>query len=338
MQLPVTFMYPAVLALSILVVPVLWLRRKRQPAVGHPQVGIHANLKRVPLVGRMPTILFTLWFVALVMALSRPVLPTVNETRTIQTRDTIVAVDISGSMGGSIPNAAPPANQDPGASGAADTSGQPQQYRRLDAARDAAEAFVQRRQGDRIGLIEFDDETYYNWPLTDDLKIITRKAKLLNRYVGGGTNFQGPTDNSPKMGPLQAALDHFRDYGKAKTKVLIMVTDGEDSISPERFEQLAAAMEAAGIRLYVLGVGDGWTSGNTPDLQKFAERLNGQVFRVGDAGALQAAFDKINQLETSTVQLERTVTYRDVYQLFVGASVILMLLFLGSVLVTREEA
>jgi Ca-activated chloride channel homolog len=336
MQLPLTFLYPWLLLLSAAVIPLLWLRRKRQKAIGHSGVGMHKNVRSVPLVGRLPAIMLTLSFVALMAALARPVLPEVSETRSIETRDIIVAVDISGSMSASLPRPAqPPANGTAPATGtAANTTNQ--RYNRLDAARDAVVEFVQARPGDRLGVLVFDDASYWYWPLSDDHKIIVRKAQIINSYTGGGTNFEGPSDRARAYGPFQSAIDHFREYGKARTKVLVLVTDGEDNISPKRQQEIAAQLEELGIKLYVLGVG--WSPGSTNDLSQFTERLGGKVYRVDDAGALQQSFADISALEKSRITVEKSVTYRDIYEYFVAASVLLLALFLGSVVLTREDA
>lgn len=337
MQLPFTFLMPWLLLLSLAVVPFLWLRRKRQGAIGHSRVGMHENVRSVPVVGRLPAIFFTLAIVALVAALARPVIPEVSETRSMETRDICIAVDISGSMSGTLPTQPPNGGtSSTPASGGSTT--QSQNYRRLDAARDAAVAFVQARKGDRICVLVFDDDTYFYWPLSDDMKIVERKAGLVNSYTGGGTNFEGPSERARGTGPFQATINHMREYGKAKTKVLVLVTDGEDSISQKRQEELAAQMQELGIRLYVLGVGEGWVNGSTTDLAKFADKLGGKVYRVGDAGAMQQAFADINALETSRITVEKSTSYRDIYEYFALASVLFLALFLGSVVFTREDA
>jgi len=333
MQLPVTVLYPWLLLLFAAIVPLLWLRRKRQSALGHPRVELHKNVRSIPVVGRLPAIFLSLSFLALVIALARPVLPEVNENRSLETRDIVIAVDISGSMSGALP---PPKDQTqttpPG------DSTQQQTYRRLDAARDAVVSFVQAREGDRIGVLVFDDDSYWYWPLSDDHKIVMRKAQILNSYTGGGTNFEGPSDRARGIGPFQAAINHFREYGKAKTKVLVLVTDGEDSISEKRQQEIAAQLEELGIKLYVLGVGEGWANGSSNDLSTFTAKVGGQVFRVGDSGAMQASFAAINALEKSQITVEKNVTYRDIYGWFTLASLVFLALFLGSVVLTREDA
>jgi Ca-activated chloride channel family protein len=341
MQLPITFLIPALLLLSLVAAPLLvWLRRKRHTALGHSHVGLHKNVRTTPLAARLPAILFGLLVVAMLAALARPVLPFSQETRTIESRDICIEVDISGSMGVALPNQqTPPQPTTTSPTGTGGTTGQPTTYRRLDAARDAVSTFITMRPAtDRIAIGEFDDEAYWLAPLTDNRRILLRKAALLNSYVGGGTNFEGPTDSNPRVGPIQAAIKHFQKYGKAKSKILILVTDGENSISDLRFQQFQQQLQAMGIKLYVLGVGEGWGNGRTPDLQRLAESIGGQVFPVADANAMQAAFDTINQTEVSTVHLDHLVAFRELYALFAAFALATLVLYLGISVVTREVA
>jgi Ca-activated chloride channel family protein len=296
-------------------------------------------VRSVPFVGWLPMIFLTLSFVALVAALARPVLPEVSENRSMETRDICIAVDISGSMSGALPppqQATDSSNQTPPANGTSGSNATQQTYRRLDAARDAVVKFVQARGGDRLCVMVFDDQAYFYWPLSDDHKIVLRKAQILNSYTGGGTNFEGPSKNNAGVGPFQAAINHFREYGKARTKVIVLVTDGEDSISQERQEQIAAQLSELGIKVYVLGVG--WGQDTTNDLSGFTQKIGGQVFRVDDAGAMQRSFAAIDALEKSNIVVEKNTSYRDIYAYFVLASLAFIALFLGSVVITREDA
>lgn len=186
MHLPIQFLHPAVgIAVCLVGLVLLWTRSRRQPAVVHSQVDIHKNLKGFPMVGRLPTLFFLCFVVSLAGLLAWPVRPEDKEKRYMDTRDNIIAVDISGSMGSAIQGGAPEGLDWPSDKGS---------FRRLDLAQYAVQLFVAKRQGDRVGLMVFDDATYKHWPLTDDLKIIIRKSELISKTVGGGTNFEGPTE------------------------------------------------------------------------------------------------------------------------------------------------
>ena len=334
-----SFAYPLLLLLMFLVVPMLWLKHRHQSALGHSHVDLHQGLSSWQFVGWIANGLFVLAWAALCMALARPLIPEVSEKKTIETRDFIVVTDISGSMFSPIqdPRSTSFAGSQPGSPST--TSGAPRILNRIDVAQEAIRVFVEHRKGDRVALLVFDDDTYYHWPLTDDLKIILRKSQLLNKHPGGGTNFDGPNGWIQGTGPLQAAINHLKEMGKAKTKVLVMVTDGESSISPDRFEVLASQFESIGIRIYVLGVGESWVNGNfmTTDLRRFADRLGGTVIAVGDAEQMRKGFDTIDKMELSKVDLEKTSTFRDVYHWFILASVIIFLLYLTSSALLREN-
>ncbi len=120
---------------------------------------------------------------------------------------------------------------------------------RIAAARSAVIDFVREREGDRVALLLFSDETFYSWPLSRDRDVVLRRAEQIDRYVSGGTNFDGPT------GAVQGAIDHFREMSDAETRVLILVTDGEAYMERERTISLARQLSDLRIRVYVLGVG-----------------------------------------------------------------------------------
>src|SRR3990167_3641602 len=97
-----SFAYPLVLALTLAMVPMLWLKHKRQAALGHSHVGVHSALRSMTLVGWIPSLVFALAWTALCVALARPLLPEIKEKQVIQTRDFVVVTDISGSMSKTI--------------------------------------------------------------------------------------------------------------------------------------------------------------------------------------------------------------------------------------------
>ncbi|MBY0359923.1 MAG: VWA domain-containing protein [Candidatus Obscuribacterales bacterium] len=338
MSLPIQFVSPLMLLLACLAVPIIWYRSKRQPAVLHSKVSVQKSLGTLPLLGWLPNVFFALTAVCIAAALAKPVLPEQVEKEAFDTRDIMIAVDISGSMTSALPGGAPP-----GATAIAKgKDGKEIAYRALDAAEDATKTFTASRQGDRVGIFVFDDQTYYYWPMSRDLKIIQRKADLINSREGGGTNFEGPTEHDPRYGPIQAAIEHWKEYGQAKTKILILVSDGQAPISEKRFQELTTQMKEVNGRIYMLGIGGGWlseaTGNGTDDIRKLVAELKGKCFAAADAKQMQEAMATIDSLEKSTVYIEKTTNYRPIYSYFVAASIIFLVLFLGSTLLTRERA
>jgi len=349
-----SFGSPIYLAALIALAPMVWLASRRRKSVGHSQVSLHKNVGSTPFVGWIPTVLLVLMWTALCIGLAQPRLTQVTEKQTTQSRDFVVLVDVSGSMSSALQDPAQQTfvGQQTGQNGTgapvngAPTTpdGQPATPppppTRANAARQGVKIFIDARTGDRVALLLFDDEVYYVWPLTSDLKTINRKLFLIDKYNGGGTNFDGPNPDNPwsKVGGIQGAINHFKQLSDAKTKVLIMVTDGEDSISPKRFAELTAQMQQLGIKIYVLGVGESWGNGSTPDLQRFAEGLGGKVIPVGNAQAMRDGFATIDRLEKSTVEIDRVQGFRELYQYFLyGALVFALLYKLSSALVREDE-
>jgi Ca-activated chloride channel family protein len=271
------------------------------------------------------SLLFALFWVAACAALARPVLPQVAQRQTIETRDIVIQTDISGSMNEPVERnvslSAPP-------------HGNRQIPTRIAAARDAVADFVRERTGDRIALLLFNDESFYCWPLSRDLEVVERRVRQIDRYVTGGTNFDSPN------GAIQGAIDHIREMSEAQTRVLILVTDGEAFLDRRRSDELVRQILELNIRVYVLGVGQGWldNSSLTRDLRRIVEAVNGSVIPIGNDAQMRAAFATINQLERSSVQIERSVTYLEIYGLLAGAAAILLLCYLAFGALFLEDA
>ncbi len=305
--------------LCLLSLVLVWIRRWRQPAELITAVKVQANLPRLPALSLIPQALFLLSLLCVNVWLANPVIPLVKETRTMETRDIFIAVDKSGSMDTIIK----------------DAEGN-EQGRRIDAAARAAKFFVAQRKGDRVGLAVFDDKTYLHWPMSDDLQIILEKTDHIAGFVNGGTNIEGAT------GPIQAVIDHWKEYGKAKTKVLILVSDGDAPLTEERINELTAEMNALGGRLYMLGVGESWTDPDKADaklepLKKLIAGLGGRVYSVADEKQMLDAVADIDKLEKSNVKIEINETFRDVSIYFALASCLLFSLFFVSVALTKER-
>ena len=97
-------------------------------------------------------------------------------------------------------------------------------------------------------------------------------------------------------------------------------------------------MEQLNIHMYVIGVGDDWTSStiDTSDLRRFVARIHGHTLVAGNAHQLQDAMSTINQLEKTQVKLERDTNFQDVYQYFLAAALLFSLAFLTVGATTRE--
>ena len=328
----------------LLLVPLPWLLFRRKGYVGYSDVRLAKTIGASNWLHLIPMVLLSLGFVALSIALAQPQKVQVLTSETIKARDIIIAVDRSGSMGahfeGTIPERQTgnseldrefptrPKKPDPYGT-------QGDQHRRLDAAQAAVLNFIRDRHtagaGDRVGVILFDFAPSYSWPLTHDLKMIYRKIEFADEGMGGGTNF-----GEYKPGPIDFAADHFDELGQSVTKVLIMVTDGEDNLSPGTMQRLQDILNSKGIKLYVIGVGETMAQRDV-DILRLAESVGGKSFRVENAKDLDECFRSIDEMERSAVQIETSQKREEMFMAFAMAAVLLLVLgAIGEALVLNQ--
>ncbi|MBU6452566.1 MAG: VWA domain-containing protein [Cyanobacteria bacterium REEB67] len=357
---------------ALLLIPVYWLFLRRRGKVGLTHLNGLGNGFGSRFLLVLPKLLFTLALVALIGALARPQRVYYEADDSIKARDIIITVDKSGSMGSPVTGDAPqhsaPATDldkdfpgmptsaldaDKSAGGSASSSspgfaggGQgsyggydgppdPNTLTRIKVAQAAVLDFIRNRyiarQNDRIAVMTFDIYQYWFWPLTDDLKIIYRNAKFLSRTVGDGTNF-----GSIDPGPIDAAIAHFDEIGKARSKVIIMVTDGEDEISPEAMQRLTDKLNSHDVHFYVVGVGETLATQQV-DVMRLADAVHGHVFRVEQAGDMQKVFEQIDSMERSSIKVASTEKRDERFIYFAFAALGLLTLgFFASLLVHNQ--
>ncbi len=365
----VHFAHPLYFLLILLTVPALWFAKLRRSTLGHSQLDIHGNLRSMPLLGWAASFFFVMLVVALSLTGAQP-----QRTRLINlhvmARDFVICVDGSSSMSTELtdpdmkkfvvdsqpassttPSTNPTAPtlpaMDPmmaaylmafGYGGDEDGPPKPKGPTRAMAAREGVKQFLEHRKGDRVALLLFDDRVYFSEPLGFNIKSIQDKLDDV-LWSGGGTNFDGPSAGSENVGAIQGSLEHFVQRSTSKTKVLIMVTDGEDSIHPERADVLAKQMQALNVKMYVIGVGESWLKAQPTDLQKFVERpeINGLVIKVSDARQLREGFAKIDELEKHDTEVGGTEVKEELYPYCAGATLVLLLCLLLTAALLREE-
>ena len=332
--------------LLLILLPLPWVFLRRKGFVGYSDLRLVHGIGSNAFLHKLPLVLFSLAYVFLLVGLARPQIPHSRTTRTITTRDVVVAVDISGSMGtdfaGDVPKRQvklPDLDKDLPARPKVKTLDNRYQSdgdqgnkgrRRIDGAQGAVLRFVEycyaAKTGDRIGILAFDTSPHWLWPLTDDLKQIWRNGLFIDEGMGGGTNF-GET----KPGPIDAAAEQFDEMGKSSTRVVIMVTDGEDRLSASALARLADVIKSHGIRFYVIGVGE--TLGkqdSTADIFRLTEMVGGKIYRVENAKDLSQCFDEINRMEKSRVEVESKIVHvEEVFYYF--AAIAAMFFCLGLV-------
>jgi Ca-activated chloride channel family protein len=313
------FAWPWMFALLPLPIVVWWLLppyRARQASVQIPFFErLAAATGQTPQRGAVvlqrratQMVVAILVWILIVAALARPQWVSDPLTHEVSARDLILAVDISGSM-----------------DQADFRSADGQILTRLDGVKRVIGDFITRRHGDRIALILFGTKAYVQVPFTQDLQ--TARALLAQTQVGMAGQQTAIGD------AIGLAIKTF-EKSTAKLRLLVLLTDGNDTASRVPPEHAADIARQNGVVVYTIGVGDPAASGeNRVDLgvlQAVASTTGGQFFRAEDGAQLQAIYADIDRLAPAKLQ---TLSWRPKLPLFqwpLGAAVLLsLLLWLG---------
>lgn len=303
-----TFLYPYIFWLAV-IVPLLVAYyifvARREATLTVSTIGG----KRAPRTLRywlrpLPFILRMAALVMFIIALARPVEITHEQETTTDGIDIVLSMDISGTM------LARDFKPD-----------------RLTAAKRLAAEFVAERRGDRIAVVAFAGEAFTQAPLTSDQATIeTMLSRLRSGVVEDGTAIGNG---------LATAINRLRESG-AKSKVIILLTDGVNNrgqISPLMAAEIARDM---GIKVYTIGVG---TRGRAPYpavdifgnqttvmadveideelLEEIASMTGGKYYRAVNDEALREIYAEINTLEKSKVQVTDYQTYEELFLMWV---------------------
>jgi Ca-activated chloride channel family protein len=268
------------------------------------------TFRHVPFIFRLMAILF------LILALARPQIRNDEQITNGEGIDIILCLDISGSM-----------------------LAQDFSPNRMEAAKNVAAEFIDGRPTDRIGLVIFSGESFTMCPLTTDRSVL--KTQLFS--VESGLLEDGTAIGSG----LATSVERLRS-SKSKSKVIILLTDGENNgglIDPNTAKEIA---KAVGVRVYTVGVGtEGFapmpvqTSGGVVMqrekvsideklLTQIASETGAKYFRAKDNESLTAIYREIDQLEKSKIEITTMKRYSE--QFFPFAILATMLLVLEYVL------
>lgn len=291
-----------------LVVVMTWLRERHGRAIVFPGAsrlkgkrrGWRVRLRHAPIVAA------ALALAGASVALARPQHGTLKEQVTTRGVDIVVSLDVSGSM--------------------AAEDFQPQN--RLAVAKEVVAEFVRRRTSDRLGLVVFAGKSLTKSPPTTDAAVLLRQLD--------DVRLEMLPDGTAIGSGLATALTRLR-HSKAKSKVIVLVTDGANNageIDPNTATDLAKAME---VRVYTICVGRG---GEVPMpmqvqdpftgrvtkrtmmtevlideklLEHIAATTGGEFFRAKDPASLRTIFERIDQLEKSEIKLSSYRRYRELF-------------------------
>jgi len=284
------------------------------------------NLKNFPASWRirLRPLLLLLYCAAsalLVVALARPQ-KGIEETKiTTEGIDIVLTVDVSGSMQ------------------AEDFTLKGKYVNRLEAVKEAVRNFVSERVGDRIGLVLFAGRPYTQCPLTLDYGVLLH---LLDQAKIGMIE-----DGTAIGSALATSVNRLKD-STSKSKVIILLSDGANnagSIDPLTAASLA---KTYGIKVYTIGAGTrgrarypvkdffgnkAYRSVSIPideeTLKQIAESTEGYYFRATDTKLLFSIYNRIDQLEKTTAEVNVYVDYRELFPYFLFPGLILLILNVG---------
>ena len=302
------FANPSYIYLLLLLIPLIgwyfWKMRKNQASVemsssqafdAPKAVTAKVYLRHVPCVLRMIAIALV------IVILARPQSTNSWQNSSTEGIDIMMAIDISSSM-----------------------LAQDLRPNRLEAAKNVAAAFINGRPNDNIGLVVFSAESFTQCPLTTD------HAILLNLFK----NIQsGMIEDGTAIGlGLANAVSRIKD-SQAKSKVIILLTDGSNNrgeIAPVTAAEIAKTF---GIRVYTIGVG---TKGEAPypfrlpggmiqtqmipvdidepTLKQIATTTGGQYFRATDNASLKEIYSEIDQMEKTKISVREYSKKQEEYK------------------------
>ena len=280
-----------VFIIPVLILLVLYIRKKR-PAPFY--FSTFRSISGFPTTWRqklqpLPLVLRSLALLALIVALARPQSRSGGQNITTEGIDILMALDISASM-----------------------LAEDLKPNRIEAAKDVAKQFIDGRPNDRIGLVVFSGESFTQCPITTDHSVL---KNLFNGIQSGML-----ADGTALGEGLATAVNRIRN-SRAKSKVIILLTDGVNNtgaIAPLTSGEIAKTF---GIRVYTIGVG---TQGVAPYpvktpfgiqyqnmevqideavLNQIAKETGGKYFRATNTSKLKDIYAEIDRLEKTRIDV-----------------------------------
>jgi Ca-activated chloride channel family protein len=231
----------------------------------------------------------------------------------------VVAIDLSGSM--ELP----------------DFAVRGQRINRLDMAKSVLGGFINERPNDRIGLVAFGGRAYIAAPLTLDHDFLQQNVERLHLHM--------IADNTAIGDGLTTALNRLRGL-PSKSKIVILMTDGQNNAGKVAPLAAAQAAQALGVKVYTIGIGNDEIARQIrrPDLlpdedtlQKIAQLTGGRYYRADNAERFRQIYAEIDKLEKTEAVINKFNQYDELFPWLVsfGLAVLLVEVALGQTVLRR---
>lgn len=300
----ISFAYPyllwTLLLLPVLIVWYLLNNKKSSSAITVSSLGIYRKqASSRTTLQHLPFILRLLVIALLIIAVARPQSRSNQERIEGEGIDIVLCLDVSGTMSGT--DFAPT---------------------RLEAAKQVAIEFVNERKTDRIGLVIFGGESFTQCPLTNDYAMLISQIKAVSNVNG----MLDPDKTAIGSG-LATSVERLKRV-KTKSKIIILLTDGENNaglIDPNTAKELAKYYK---IKVYTIGVSP-FTNGhaiNENMLKSIATETGALYFRATDNESLSSIYGQIDKLEKTKVETSTYARYAEQFYPFAIAAIALLLI------------
>ena len=308
-----TFGRPYLLLLLLLLPILAWLKGKR----GQPPAFVYSSVQLVRAVinvsrsrsGGFLAALRWLTLTLLIVAIAQP-RSSKSETKVMASGvDMVVALDLSGSM--EVP----------------DFVAHGRRINRLDLAKEVLIKFIDKRPNDRIGLVAFGGKAYIASPPTLDHDFLKQNVQRLHLHM--------IEDNTAVGSALATAVNRLREL-KSKSKIVILMTDGQNNAG--RIDPLTAAdaAKALGVKVYTIGLGNSeivrqlrMSPNLLPDeetLKKISKMTGGNYYRADNSEKFEAIYAEIDELEKTEAQIKKFTQYQELFPWFLSPAVGLFLI------------
>ena len=292
--------------------------RRRKSYLTHSMLPyLWKQIRPVSRFVHLPKVLEFLALVVLAFALLNPVQPSAEHTIINKGLDILLLLDLSWSM------------QEP-----IDLEGALERRRagvvrkevtRLEAVKEAMLRFVQKRQGDRIGLIVFSENAYVVAPMTQDIAYLTSYLRMVDNKTLAS---EGQTAiGEGILAALHLSEQQKQQSGRNLSRVMIVLTDGENNTGRDVYGAIQKAAQAR-YKIYFIGV-EVKRAAETPRLIAAVQAAGGNYYDVRDAEQLGKAYAEIDRLEKGTYLTKAHVAHVPRYHPFALASLALLAASIG---------